>query len=627
MLKKSRRATPAPAATTNHRGRESRVANCGVLQSLSGLAAATGSAGVAGVLALAGATTVAGVVGVAIMSPTASASSVVGGCLAPQTNCAPGKSAAARTTADPGPVSFATGPQLAPLPPSPPVNSRSISAVPDRPVVAVNSVAGGGYRVVGTGGGVYSFGAPDTSNLLDQKLNGRIVGAGSSGSSLWLAGSDGGVFTLGGAPFYGSMGATHLNGSIVDIAVTPSGHGYYMVGRDGGIFTFGDAHFFGSMGSQKLNGAIVAMAVDPATGGYWLVGADGGIFAFNAPFLGSTGGTRLAGRMVGIAATPTGNGYYLVGSDGGIFTFGDAHYSGSTGGVHLGGTVVGVAATPSGNGYWIAASDGGIFTFGDAPFYGSAVAPPPPPPPPPVPVPPAEAPVAPTGLIVPSGSTGLDISRYQCGAIPSAHYAISVVQVTGGALNWPPNPCFAAEAAWAGSNLQTYIYMDGLPNPAPAEALVGPAGVCGSNGACLAYNYGWFWAHHWATFSGALGFHSRQWWLDVETGSGWTDPGTNDQVIRGALAALRASGAPYGIYSSPRQWGLITGGWNVPGVQIWVPGAGNVSGPGYTATNFCGDPGERFAGGVLRYVQDGYGGAFPGAYNGPASRYDTDYAC
>lgn len=627
MLKKSRRAGQARAEATQHRGHESRVANCGVLQNLSGLAAATGSAGVVGVLAVAGATAVAGVVGVAIMSPTASASSVVGGCLAPQTNCAPGKSAAARTTVDPGPVNVATGPQLAPLPPSPPVNSRSIAGVPDRPIVAVNSVAGGAYRLVGTWGGVYSFGTPDTSNLLDQKLNGRIVGAGSSGSSLWLAASDGGVFTVGGAPFYGSMGATHLNGSIVDIAVTPSGHGYYMVGRDGGIFTFGDARFFGSMGGQKLNGGIVAMAADPATGGYWLVGADGGIFAFNAPFLGSMGATRLAGRIVGMAATPTGNGYYLVGSDGGIFTFGDAHYLGSTGGVHLGGTVVGVAATPSGNGYWIAASDGGIFTFGDAPFYGSAVAPAPSPPPPPVPVPPAEAPVAPNGLIVPSGSTGLDISRYQCGAIPSAHYAISVVQVTGGALNWPPNPCFAGEAAWAGSNLQTYIYMDGLPNPAPAEALVGPAGVCGSNGACLAYNYGWFWAHHWVIYSGALGFHSRQWWLDVETGSGWTDPGTNDQVIRGALDALRASGAPYGIYSSPRQWGLITAGWRVPGVQIWVPGAGNVTGPGYTATNFCADPGERFGGGVLRYVQDGYAGAFPGAYNGPASRYDTDYAC
>jgi hypothetical protein len=230
-------------------------------------------------------------------------------------------------------------------------------------------------------------------------------------------------------------------------------------------------------------------------------------------------------------------------------------------------------------------------------------------------------------LIVPGGSIGYDISRYQCGAIPPTRPAITVVQVTGGALNWGANPCYAAEAAWAGPNLQTYIYMDGLPNPAPAEAAVGPAGNCGTNGACLGYNYGWFWAQHWVAYSNSLGFHSRQWWLDVETGSGWSDQGTNDQVIRGALDALKTSGAQYGVYSSPLQWRQITGGWNVPGIQIWVPGAGNIRGPGYTATNFCSDPGERFAGGVLRYVQFGYPGNFPGAYNGPASRYDTDYAC
>lgn len=113
----------------------------------------------------------------------------------------------------------------------------------------------------------------------------------------------------------------------------------------------------------------------------------------------------------------------------------------------------------------------------------------------------------------------------------------------------------------------------------------------------------------------------------METGSGWTDAGTNDQVIRGALDALRAAHLPYGIYSSSRQWNMITGGWSIPGVQIWVPGAGNLRGPGYTATAFCGDPSERFAGGVMRYVQYGYKGGFPGSWRGPAPQYDLDYAC
>jgi hypothetical protein len=423
------------------------------------------------------------------------------------------------------------------------------------------------------------------------------------------------------------MGATRLNGQIVGIAATPSGNGYYMVGRDGGVFTFGDAQYFGSMGGKHLNGVIVGIAVDPATGGYWLVGSDGGVFAFNAPYLGSMGATHLSGSIVNIAATPSGNGYYLVGRDGGIFTFGDAHYLGSTGGHQLGGSIVGMGLTQSGNGYWLAGSDGGLFTFGDAPFYGSAVAPPPPPPPAPVPAPAPMPAVTPTGLVVPSGSTGMDISRYQCGGIPAGQFAISVVQVTGGALNWGANPCYAAEAAWAGPNLQSYIYMDGLPNPAPAEAANGPAGACGGNYACLAYNYGWFWTQHWVAYSNSLGYHAKQWWLDVETGSGWTDAGTNDQVIRGALDALHAIGVPYGIYSSPRQWNAITGGWSIPGIQIWVPGAGNLTGPGFTAAAFCGDPSERFANGVLRYVQYGYKGGFPGSWNGPAPRYDLDYAC
>lgn len=612
MSKKSRRA--------------SRGTNAGLVRSWSSLAGGTGACGV-GILAFAGATTVAGVAGAALMVPAASASTVVGGCLAPQTNCAAANPASgAQTTAAPAVQAAATGPQLAPLPQSPPVSARSISAVPDRPITAVEAAAGSGYRLIGSAGGVYSFGTADTGNLLGHWLNGRIVGAASSGSSLWLAGSDGGVFTLGGASFFGSMGATRLNGPVVGVASTPLGQGYYLVGRDGGIFTFGDAHYFGSMGAHHLNGPIVGMAVDPATGGYWLVGSDGGIFSFNAPYLGSMGAAHLNGRIVGMAATSTGNGYYLVGSDGGIFTFGDARYFGSTGGQHLAGSIVGIAPTATGNGYWLAGSDGGIFTFGDAPFLGSAVAIPPPPPPPPVPIPPA-APVGPSSLVVPSGATGVDISRYQCGAIPPVHYAISVVQVTGGALNWPANPCYAAEAAWAGPDLQTYIYMDGLPNPAPAEAANGPAGSCGNNGACLAYNYGFFWAQHWVGYSNSLGFHPKQWWLDVETGSNWTDPGTNDQLIRGAMDALHASGAQFGIYSSPRQWSIITGGWSAPGVQIWVPGAGNITGPGYTATAFCGDPSQRFADGVLRYVQYGYTGAFPGSYAGPASRYDLDYAC
>ena len=71
------------------------------------------------------------------------------------------------------------------------------------------------------------------------------------------------------------------------IAPDVASGGYWEVATDGGIFSFGNAPFYGSMGGQPLDAPVVGMAGDPATGGYWLVAADGGIFSFGAPFYGS----------------------------------------------------------------------------------------------------------------------------------------------------------------------------------------------------------------------------------------------------------------------------------------------------------------------------------------------------
>src|SRR5205823_2216063 len=133
-------------------------------------------------------------------------------------------------------------------------------------------------------------------------LNAVIVGA----AGPWAVALDGGIF---GSPFFGSMGAKHLNQPIVGMAATPSGQGYWMVASDGGIFTFGDARFFGSMGDKPLNKPIVGMASTPTGLGYWLVANDGGIFTFgDAKFLGSTGDMQLNRPIVGMAATATGQG-------------------------------------------------------------------------------------------------------------------------------------------------------------------------------------------------------------------------------------------------------------------------------------------------------------------------------
>ena len=187
----------------------------------------------------------------------------------------------------------------------------------------------------------------------------------------WMAASDGGVFNLGDAPYYGSHGGAPLNKPIVGMAAAKDGNGYYLVASDGGVFNYGPgAPYLGSTGGQHLNAPIVGIAVDPVTGGYWLAASDGGVFNFGAPYYGSHGGSPLNKPIVGIGAAPNG-GYYLVASDGGIFNYGPgATYYGSHGGAPLNKPIVGMAVTTGG--YYLVASDGGIFNYGPgAPYDGS----------------------------------------------------------------------------------------------------------------------------------------------------------------------------------------------------------------------------------------------------------------
>ncbi len=245
------------------------------------------------------------------------------------------------------------------------------------PVVALASdPATGGYWVVASDGGVFSFDAPFDGSAGALPLARPVVGAASTpdGGGYWLVASDGGVFTYGDAGFYGSEGGHHLNRPIVGMAATPDGGGYWLVASDGGIFTFGDARFYGSTGAMHLNRPVVGMAAAPGGGGYWLVASDGGIFTFgDAGFYGSTGAMHLNRPVVGMAAAPAGAGYWLVASDGGIFTFGDAPFGGAATGLLRRGAV-GMAA--AGSGYRIVSADGGVYALGGAPFDGSVFVPP-----------------------------------------------------------------------------------------------------------------------------------------------------------------------------------------------------------------------------------------------------------
>jgi hypothetical protein len=189
----------------------------------------------------------------------------------------------------------------------------------------------------------------------------------------WLLGRDGGVFTFGGAGFYGSTGDMRLVQPVLGMAATPSGKGYWLVAGDGGVFTFGDAAFFGSTGAMTLKQPIVGMAPTASGKGYWLVAADGGVFTFgDARFHGSAGGLVLQQPVVGMVPTPGGGGYWLAARDGGVFTYGDATFAGSAASPGLGSPVVATAAGSGPDGLFLAAADGQVAALGAARFCGSA---------------------------------------------------------------------------------------------------------------------------------------------------------------------------------------------------------------------------------------------------------------
>jgi hypothetical protein len=251
----------------------------------------------------------------------------------------------------------------------------TISATPPTCPPVCGPVLAGGYWMVATDGGIFSYGDAkffgSTGNI---KLNQPIVGMAVTPSKkgYWLVASDGGIFAYGDAAFFGSTGNIKLNKPIVGMTSTPSGRGYWMVASDGGIFAFGDAAFKGSTGAIKLNQPIVGMTTTPAGQGYWLVASDGGIFAFgDASFKGSTGNIKLAKPITAMTSTRTGQGYWMTATDGGIFAFGDASFHGSTGGQALAKPIVAMSTSPTGQGYLLAGANGAIFAFGDAKKIGN----------------------------------------------------------------------------------------------------------------------------------------------------------------------------------------------------------------------------------------------------------------
>jgi hypothetical protein len=111
--------------------------------------------------------------------------------------------------------------------------------------------------IAGTRPGLRQTKRPHTLPRINAPVVGITVDSATGGYR--LAGSDGGIYAYG-APFHGSAGGTHLNQPIVGISATTDGSGYYLVASDGGVFSY-NAPFLGSMGGKYLNAPMVGITV------------------------------------------------------------------------------------------------------------------------------------------------------------------------------------------------------------------------------------------------------------------------------------------------------------------------------------------------------------------------------
>ena len=63
-----------------------------------------------------------------------------------------------------------------------------------------------------------------------------VIQPSSASHGYWLVGSDGGIFTFGSAQFYGSTGSLRLQRPVVGIVPTSDRNGYWLDASDGGVF-------------------------------------------------------------------------------------------------------------------------------------------------------------------------------------------------------------------------------------------------------------------------------------------------------------------------------------------------------------------------------------------------------
>ena len=182
------------------------------------------------------------------------------------------------------------------------------------------------------------------------------------------------------------------------------------------------------------------------------------------------------------------------------------------------------------------------------------------------------------------GSKGYDVSFPQCGSRLPKDGAFAIVGVNNG-LPWSSNACVRSQYQWASTKKTPVGFYTNTANPGPPSLYwnrPGPRTCADLNSydeTGCSYNYGWNAAEQ--SFSAAVAASSPTaaaqafWWLDVETMNSWESSArANAATIQGYIDYFRSQGVGnIGVYSTPYQWSVITGGYRLTDVPNWVAGA------------------------------------------------------
>lgn len=206
------------------------------------------------------------------------------------------------------------------------------------------------------------------------------------------------------------------------------------------------------------------------------------------------------------------------------------------------------------------------------------------------------------------GTTAWDISWPQCdnGERPTGPINFAVIGVNGGRM-YTMNDCLGEMFRWASAGRTIpQVYMNTNSPPKTYKN----ADCQDTDEWCKAYQYGYEGAANAVKYARAQSADPRHWWLDVETGNFWSDDKVaNSRVIIGAVEYLQATGHTVGVYSTPRQWGIIAGDYK-PYLSAWTAGAADL----LDAPTRCNDS-YAFGGGKVAIVQY------------VSEHFDTNYIC